>query len=111
SGNKLLEDSKHNIWLSTDDGIALVDEQTFSIRSFRRAEGVSISGYWVGAGAATAEGEMLFGGIGGLTVVRPNRLTHWNYQPPIAITDIRPGGRQRSSRAAENPTDREQHCS
>jgi diguanylate cyclase (GGDEF)-like protein len=93
NANKLLEDSKHNIWLSTDDGIAMIEEQSLAIRSFRRAEGVPITGYWVGAGAATGEGEMLFGGIGGLTIVRPDRLTRWSYQPPIAITDLRIGGR------------------
>jgi diguanylate cyclase (GGDEF)-like protein len=91
--NKLLEDSKHTIWVSTDDGIAQVNEQTFAVRSFRRAEGVPIAGYWVGSGAATAEGEMLFGGIGGLSIVRPDRLTRWTYQPPIAITDLRIGGK------------------
>jgi diguanylate cyclase (GGDEF)-like protein len=93
NANKLLEDSKHNIWVSTDDGIALIDEQSLAIRSFRRAEGVPISGYWVGAGAASGEGEMLFGGIGGLTVIRPDRLTHWTYQPQIAINEIRIGGK------------------
>ncbi len=93
NANKLLEDSKHNIWVSTDDGIALIDEQSLAIRSFRRAEGVPISGYWVGAGAATADGEMLFGGIGGLTVIRPDHVRRWNYQPPIAITEIRIGGK------------------
>jgi diguanylate cyclase (GGDEF)-like protein len=91
--NKLLEDSKHNIWASTDDGLALIDERTFDIRTFRRAEGLPISGYWVGSGATTSHGEMLFGGIGGLSVVRPGRLTRWSYQPQIAITDIRMGGK------------------
>jgi ligand-binding sensor domain-containing protein len=91
--NKLLEDSKHNIWASTDDGLALIDERMFAIRSFRRAEGLPISGYWVGSGASTSQGEMLFGGIGGLSVVRPDRLTHWTFQPQIAITDIRMGGK------------------
>jgi diguanylate cyclase (GGDEF)-like protein len=93
NADKLLEDSKHNVWVATDDGLAVIDEQTFVIRSFRRAEGLPISSYWVGSGAATGQGEMLFGGAGGLTVVRPDRLTHWNYQPPVAITDIRIGGK------------------
>jgi diguanylate cyclase (GGDEF)-like protein len=93
NANKLLEDSKRNIWASTDDGLAVIDEQTFAIRSFRRAEGLPISSYWIGAGAATAQGEMLFGGVGGMSVVRPERLAHWNYQPQIAITDIRVGGK------------------
>jgi diguanylate cyclase (GGDEF)-like protein len=91
--DKLLEDSKHNIWVATDDGLAVIDEQTLAIRSFRRAEGVPISGYWVGSGAVTSQGEMLFGGAGGLTVIRPSRLTRWSYQPPVAITDIRIGGK------------------
>jgi diguanylate cyclase (GGDEF)-like protein len=93
NANKLLEDSRHNIWASTDDGVALIDAQTLAIRSFRRAEGLPISSYWVGSGASTPAGEILFGGIGGLTVVRPDRLTHWSYQPPIAITEIRIGGK------------------
>ena len=91
--DKLLEDSKHNIWVATDDGLAVIDEQTLAIRSFRRAEGVAISGYWVGSGAVTSQGEMLFGGAGGLTVIRPGRLTRWAYQPPVAITGIRIGGK------------------
>jgi len=93
NADKLLEDSKHNIWVGTDDGLAVIDEKTLAIRSLRRAEGLPISSYWVGSGAATSQGEMLFGGVGGLTVVRPDRLTRWNYQPPVAITDIRIGGK------------------
>jgi diguanylate cyclase (GGDEF)-like protein len=93
NADKLLEDSKHNIWVGTDDGLAVIDEQTLAIRSLRRAEGLPISSYWVGSGAATSQGEMLFGGVGGMTVVRPGRLTRWNYQPPVAITDIRIGGK------------------
>ncbi len=93
NANKLLEDSRHNMWVSSDDGLAVIDEETFAIRTFHRAEGLPISNYWVGAGAVTAQGELLFGGVGGLTVVRPERLTAWSYQPPVVITDLRIGGK------------------
>jgi diguanylate cyclase (GGDEF)-like protein len=93
NADKLLEDSRHNIWVGTDDGLAMIDEQTLAIHTLRRAEGLPISSYWVGSGAATAQGEMLFGGVGGLTVVRPSQLTRWSYQPPVVATDIRIGGR------------------
>jgi diguanylate cyclase (GGDEF)-like protein len=93
NADKLLEDSKHNIWVSTDDGLAVIDEQTLAIRTLRRAEGLPISSYWVGSGAATAQGEMLFGGVGGLTVVRPSQLNRWTYQPSVVTTDIRIGGK------------------
>jgi diguanylate cyclase (GGDEF)-like protein len=98
--DKLLADSKHNIWAATDDGLAMIDEQTLAIRSLRRAEGLPISSYWVGSGAVTPQGEMLFGGVGGLTVVRPGLLSRWNYQPPLAITDIRVGGKLLSDGSA-----------
>jgi diguanylate cyclase (GGDEF)-like protein len=91
--NKLLEDREGNIWSSTDDGLAVIDPATFATHTFGRAEGVPISSYWVGAGAATPEGELLFGGVGGLTVVRPDRLSHWSYRPPVVVTDVRIGGK------------------
>jgi len=93
NADKLLEDSKHNIWVGTDDGLAVIDEQTLAIRSLRRAEGLPVSSYWVGSGAATTQGEMLFGGVGGLTIVRPGMLTRWSYQPPVVVTDVRIGGK------------------
>ncbi|MBS0420777.1 MAG: diguanylate cyclase [Proteobacteria bacterium] len=93
NADKLLEDSKHNIWVATDDGLAIINESTLAIRTLRRAEGLPISSFWVGSGAKTAQGEMLFGGAGGLIVVRPSQLTRWNYQPPVVVTEARIGGR------------------
>jgi diguanylate cyclase (GGDEF)-like protein len=103
NADKLLEDGKRRIWASTDDGLAVIDERTFAIQSFRRAEGLPISSYWVGAGAATPQGEMLFGGVGGLSVVRPDRISGWTYQPQIAITDIRIGGKPVSAGLLSGP--------
>lgn len=95
NADMLLEDSRHSVWAGTDDGLAVIDESTFAIRTFKRAEGLPITSYWVGSGASTSAGEMLFGGMGGLTVVRPERVERWSYQPPVAITDIRIGGKPR----------------
>jgi diguanylate cyclase (GGDEF)-like protein len=92
--DKLLEDARGQIWASTDDGLAVIDPSSFAIRSLRRAEGVPIANHWAGAGAATAAGELLFGGVGGLIVVRPERLTLWSYHPPIVVTDFRIGGKR-----------------
>jgi diguanylate cyclase (GGDEF)-like protein len=54
---------------------------------------VAIRNYWVGAGAVTPQGELLFGGEGGLTVVRPDRLRSWTDHPPIVVTAARIAGR------------------
>ncbi len=90
---KLLADSAGRVWASTDDGLAVIDPQTFVARALSRPEGVVISNYWVGSGAATRAGELVFGGEGGLTVVRPARLRAWDDHPPLVATEARVGGR------------------
>ena len=92
--DKLLEDSHGKIWASTDDGLAVIDPDTYAVRSLRRAEGAPIANHWAGAGTTTAAGELLFGGVGGLVVVRPDKLAHWSYRPPIVVTDVRIGGKR-----------------
>ncbi|HVW68418.1 MAG TPA: two-component regulator propeller domain-containing protein [Steroidobacteraceae bacterium] len=92
--DKLLESSSGQIWASTDDGLAVIDPNTLAVRSLRRAEGVPIANHWAGAGAATAAGELLFGAVGGLIIVRPERLALWSYLPPVVVTDVRIGGKR-----------------
>jgi diguanylate cyclase (GGDEF)-like protein len=89
--NKLLEDSHGNIWVSTDNGIAVIDGTSFKIRALGRPQGVGMRTFWTNSGAVTADGEILFGANGGLTVVRPDRASLWTYQPPIVVTDARSG--------------------
>ena len=91
SVNMLLEDRHGDIWASTDDGLAVIDASSFAIRALQQPQGVGILSYWTNAGAVTAAGELLFGGSGGLTVVRPERLSRWAYRAPLAVTDARVG--------------------
>jgi diguanylate cyclase (GGDEF)-like protein len=89
--NMLLEDSHGNIWVSTDNGLAVIDGKNFSIQSLQRPQGVAMRTFWTDSGTVTSNGEVLFGANGGLTVVRPERLKPWSYQPPIVVTDVRAG--------------------
>ena len=89
--NKLLEDARGDIWASTDDGLAVIDAQSLAVRVLQRPQGVGLLAYWTNAGAVTPAGELLFGGQGGLAVVRPGRLARWDYRPPVVVTDARVG--------------------
>lgn len=93
AANRWLMDPAGRIWTSTDDGLAVFDPETFAMRILHRADGVAIRSYWASAGDLTAEGEILFGGLGGLTVVRPKRLQNWSYVAPVVVTDVRLGGK------------------
>ncbi len=91
--NSLLEDEQGDIWSSTDPGLVRIDGTSLAVQSLLRAEGVGIAWYWVNSGAKTAQGELLFGGISGLTVVRPKLFTPWRYAPPVVVTQAKVGGK------------------
>ena len=91
--DKLLEDRSGNIWASTDNGIAVIDGESLAIHTLQSPQGVGVSTFFTSAGAVTDQGEILFGGEGGLVVVQPDRLTHWDYTPPVVVTDVSVGSR------------------
>lgn len=90
--NALLQDLQGQVWASTDNGLARIDPERLTVRALRRAEGVVFPTYWTGAAARTASGELLFGGAGGMTVVRPELLRDWDYQPRVLVTAVKLGG-------------------
>jgi diguanylate cyclase (GGDEF)-like protein len=92
--DKLLLDRQGRVWASTDNGLAIIDPDSFAIRALRRADGVAVSAYWNGSGTATPDGELLFGGLGGLTVVQPDFVSQWAYRPDVVVTSIRIGGKE-----------------
>jgi len=86
-------DGQGRIWVSTDDGIAVIDPVSYSLRVLHSADGVAIATYWVNSGAVAPTGELFFGGLGGLTVIRPERLTRRIYSGPVVVTDVEVGGK------------------
>jgi diguanylate cyclase (GGDEF)-like protein len=89
----LLMDSSGRVWVSTDDGIAVIDPANYALRVLHPADGAAITTYWVDSGAVGPTGELFFGGLGGLTVIRPERLTRRVYAAPMVVTDVEVGGR------------------
>jgi ligand-binding sensor domain-containing protein/signal transduction histidine kinase len=91
---RLLEDRTGRVWASTDNGVAVVDPDNWSVHALRRADGVGVNNMWTGAGAATPAGELLFGGSGGLAVIRPGHVARWAYRPEVVITEVQVGGKR-----------------
>lgn len=90
--DQLLEDPHGNIWVSTNNGIAEIDPHDLAVRPIRSGDGLAISSYWVGSGVATQQGELVFGGEGGLTIIRPDQLAaRSKYHSPLVITSIEVG--------------------
>jgi outer membrane protein assembly factor BamB/signal transduction histidine kinase len=89
----VFEDKQGHIWASSDEGLSVIDPANFSMRTLQRAEGTALSLFRVGSGAVAPDGEILFGGVGGLMVVRPDRVKPWTYQAPMVVSDLRVAGK------------------
>ncbi|MBV8635589.1 MAG: GAF domain-containing protein, partial [Burkholderiaceae bacterium] len=89
-----LEDKDGNVWVGTDNGLAHIDRKTFAVQALQVADGAVITNYYVNSGARTGESEFVFGGLGGLTVIKPDQYREWAYKPPILVTEIRVQGKR-----------------
>ncbi len=80
------------IWASTDKGLAVVDPSDFTVRALQRGDGLAISNYWSDSSTQTRDGDLMFGGIGGMTIVRPDSIMRRHYRPPVVFTAATVGG-------------------
>lgn len=90
--NAALPDANGNLWLSMSNGIAMVDGSTGAVYNLDTRDGLQIPSYIHIAAAVSPGGELLFGGQGGLTVIRPD--LHFSPSPkaPLAITAAKVNG-------------------
>jgi diguanylate cyclase (GGDEF)-like protein len=74
--NAVQPDDFGNPWVSLPNGLSMIDGNTHAVHNLGVRDGLRISSYIYAAAARAPGGELLFGGLGGLTVVRPP------WQPP-----------------------------
>jgi len=87
----LLEDAHHNIWLSTNRGIATFNRALGAFMAFSLRDGLQGFEFNSGAACARANGELVFGGLHGINRFHPDAIGHDTYAPPAAITAVRIG--------------------
>ncbi|MDE2138628.1 MAG: diguanylate cyclase, partial [Gammaproteobacteria bacterium] len=80
-------------WVSTANGLAAIDTRALRARSYQRADGVRFGDYWAHAAARTLAGDLVFGGVGGLTVVHPAQIAVRRFEPQLLVSGIAVGGR------------------
>ncbi|OOG56333.1 ligand-binding sensor domain-containing diguanylate cyclase [Rhodanobacter sp. C03] len=82
----VLDDDRGNLWISTSNGVSMIDHATQAVHNLGPRDGLRIPSYvYVGAARAPG-GELLFGGLGGLTVIRPDWRAPAATAAPLAIT-------------------------
>ncbi|SDH18892.1 hybrid sensor histidine kinase/response regulator [Mucilaginibacter gossypii] len=82
--NYISQDHTGKIWLSTLKGISQFDPANQKFRNFNRYNGLKSEEFNPGAGIKVPTGEIAFGSINGLVVVRPEDV-FLNYNKPAVV--------------------------
>ena len=84
--NAVLADDQGQVWASVSSGIARIDGNSGKVVNLGTRDGLRIASYFNIAAAVAPGGNLLFGGLGGLTVIRPGAAATPLPLAPLAIT-------------------------
>ena len=85
----ILEDSRRNLWLSSNNGICKFNPRETTFRNYAVRDGLQEREFNAGAYFKSRSGEMFFGGINGFNAFVPEKIRDNPYIPPIALTAFR----------------------
>lgn len=90
----VLEDHARNIWLSTENGLiqlinAVADLQGAEMKLYDSYDGLQSKQFNYNAYFKNQYGELMFGGINGFNIFRPQNIEDNDIPPKIVITDLK----------------------
>lgn len=85
----ILEDAFGRLWISTNKGLTCFTPDTGVFRNFTDSDGLQSNQFNNYSYCKTSNGEMMFGGINGITVFRPELLMDNSHTPPVVITGLK----------------------
>lgn len=85
----ILDDESGNLWLSTNYGISKFNKQQEKFRNYDVKDGLQSNEFLIGSFFKTPKGDMLMGGVNGLTMFRPSEITDNPHKPKLSITGFK----------------------
>ncbi len=92
--NTILPDGRGQVWISTNYGVTRHDLSSHTSRNFDFTDGLQGNGFNVGAGAVLGDGSVLFGGMNGVSVMRPSTFRENTSVPLLTLTSFRKFNRE-----------------
>nr|WP_293836971.1 ATP-binding protein [uncultured Arsenicibacter sp.] len=80
----MLPDDFRNIWMSTNRGIARFNPQSRVFHSYTKSDGLQDDEFNTASFLKSATGELLFGGVNGVTIFNPRDILSRSATPPVA---------------------------
>ncbi len=85
----LLRDDKGLFWMTTNFGLSVFNPETNEFKSYSASDGVCINEFNSAGFHKAYDGELLFGGIGGLVSIYPNKQIINKNTPDIFLKSVR----------------------
>jgi ligand-binding sensor domain-containing protein/signal transduction histidine kinase len=85
----IVEDRRGAVWVSTTLGISRIDPGSGRIENFSGRAGAQIEGYFINAGARLGDGSIVYGGLRGVTLFDPDRISARGVLHRPVLTDVR----------------------
>ena len=101
----ILEDQFGYLWISTGNGLSKFNPVTGVFRNYDAEDGLQDNQFSTAA-VRRRTGDMLFGGVNGISTFSPGQISDNPYIPPIVLLDVRQDGQQmQMEQSVESMTD------
>lgn len=85
----ILEDAEGNLWMSTFNGIARFNPKNKTFKNYYQGDGLQSNQFNYHAALKLRSGELVFGGIKGFSLFRPESIAIVNGNPKVFLTDVK----------------------
>ena len=85
----VLVGNDNNLWMSTNRGIARLNPKTLAFTNFNKSDGLQDDEFNTASYFRAASGELLFGGVKGVTTFTPSDLTEKQAPPVVKILGLK----------------------
>ncbi|PCK07807.1 MAG: hypothetical protein COA42_12415 [Alteromonadaceae bacterium] len=84
----IVEDDQGNMWFSTSNGISRFNHETDTFQTYSKRHGLPGNLFNHSVFLKTVTGELVFGGVGGVSIFDPNNIFENKRAPEVVITDF-----------------------
>ena len=88
SATAITQDVEGHIWVSTEAGISRLNLNTNTYKNFTSANGLPGNAFIAGAVMNTSQGEIAFGGLKGMSIIKPQHTYANVFQAPLTVTGL-----------------------
>lgn len=87
--SSIVEDKSGTLWVATFKGIVKLDIESFNFQFFDFSRGINYNQFNPLAAICTNDEILLFGGINGLNLIKPEWVRIYDQKPPILLTNFK----------------------